>query len=375
MAGKILFRRTLVYCSSLALCVLNVGCYTAPKLGNPAENPAPYTMDRELNQAFYADQALDQQLPRELQMVTMPEYIIEPPDILRIELTNVQPLPNYRLDVGDTIGISIIYPGLTEPVSGDLPIGPDGTVNLGPTFGGTIKLVGLTTDEARVAIEKQAIEYKVREPKASIQLLQSRSLPALRGEYLVRQDGTVGLGIYGSVRLVGVPLAQANIVIQDFLKKSMNNPSVTVDIAAYNSKKFYVIYDGGGRGQQVVPLPITGKDTVLDAVAQLNGLSPVSSTNHMWLARPAPAATGKELIMPIDWNSVTQHGSTKTNYQILPGDRLYVKAQPMITFDNYLSMFLSPIERALGVTLLGQSTIQSIKNPNLIGGGVGGGAP
>jgi hypothetical protein len=31
-----------------------------------------------------------------------------------------------------------------------------------------------------------------------------------------------------------------------------------------------------------------------------------------------------EQILPVDWNGITRAGNTRTNYQLLPGDRLYV---------------------------------------------------
>jgi polysaccharide export outer membrane protein len=195
----------------------------------------------------------------------------------------------------------------------------------------------------------------------------------LRGEYIVQSDGVVGLGSYGRVRVVGLTVTQAKAQIENHLRRKIANPEVTVDIAAFNSKVFYVIYDGGGRGQQVVKLPITGKDTVLDAISQLNGLSPVSSQHHIWVARPTPAASGQQMILPVDWIAVTQSASTATNYQLLPGDRIYVKANSLIEADNWIAMILSPIERIFGVTLLGQSTIQTLNNPGLAGGGGVGG--
>ena len=67
---------------------------------------------------------------------------------------------------------------------------------------------------------------------------------------------------------------------------------------------------------------MTGNDTVLDAVSQINGLSQVSS-KKMWIARPAPHHSDSQ-ILPIDWDGISQGAQTATNYQLLPGDRLYV---------------------------------------------------
>ena len=70
--------------------------------------------------------------------------------------------------------------------------------------------------------------------------------------------------------------------------------------------------------------------------------------------------------MPVDWVGITQHGIAATNYQLMPGDRVYVKAQKLVTIDTTLARILSPIERVLGTTLLGANTV------NQINGKVGG---
>jgi hypothetical protein len=60
----------------------------------------------------------------------------------------------------------------------------------------------------------------------------------------------------------------------------------------------------------------------------------------------------------------------KTNYQILPGDRVYILSQPLTKFDTYFARVLSPVQRAMGITLYGASTINAVKQigQNNIGG-------
>lgn len=350
-----------------ACCAPAAGCFSLPKIRAPqAVEPAPTVV--RAGTAF-ADPRYDDTLPRELAKVTMPELRIEPPDILRIDLLRVAPVAGYRIEAQDVLALQLTYTGQTDPFAGEVLVGPDGQINLGPTFGGLVKVSGLTVEEARRAIEKTALGANVKDPKVQVSLVQSRALGQIRGEYLVRPDGTVGLGTYGSVRLVGLTLTEAKAVIERHLGQSLTAPEVAVDVAAYNSKLYYVIYDGGGRGQQVTRLPITGNETVLDAVAQLNGLSPVSSEHHIWVARPTPAALNQELILPVDWRGITRSAGTATNYQLLPGDRIYVQANPLVAADNWVAMILSPFERVFGSLLLGQTTVQALNDPRTVGGG------
>ena len=139
-------------------------------------------------------------------------------------------------------------------------------------------------------------------------------------------------------------------------------PQIAIDVLAYNSKVYFVIFDGGGFGQQVFRLPVTGNETVLDAISLVQGIAPVSSKRRIWLARPAPANMGCSQILPVDWNAITQAGQTATNYQVFPGDRIYVSANRLIAFDNYLSMVLNPINRVLGTTLLTTSAVNGVRS-------------
>jgi polysaccharide export outer membrane protein len=82
------------------------------------------------------------------------------------------------------------------------------------------------------------------------------------------------------------------------------------------------------------------------------------------VARPAPAGHGPDQTLAVNWNAIVQGANTTTNYQIYPGDRVYVMAEPLVTADTMLARFISPIERILGVTLLGNSVGRELSGRN-----------
>ncbi|HVS36742.1 MAG TPA: polysaccharide biosynthesis/export family protein [Gemmataceae bacterium] len=312
----------------------------------------------------------DNGMPRELSKTMLPPYTIEPPDILLIDAVRVIPKPPYRIAPLDVLLITAN--GLpTAPITGAYAVDTDGTVNFGPPYHPVI-VVGLTLEEAKKAIE-DALKDQIVKPEATVYLGQSHALQQLRGDHLVRPDGTVGLGTYGDVNVTGKTLAEAKAAIEQHLSQYLLSPEVSVDVYAYNSKVFFVIYDGGGYGQQIVRLPITGNDTVLEAVSMVNGLSSVANKRRIWVARPVPACSACDDILPVDWNAITMRGRTETNYQLFPGDRLYVEAEPLVTLDTWLGRIISPMERVFGITLLGNGTIQNLKSGNNgSGSGTGG---
>jgi len=244
-------------------------------------------------------------LPREGEKQALPPYVIEPPDILLIEATP-----------------SITKP--TQPVSGSHLVRPDGTVGLGVY--GSVFVAGLTIDEARMAVARQLAPFTKAEKDTD-----------------------------------GVKKGDA-LTVEQVLRE------VRVDVIAYNSKVYYVVTDGGGYGAQIYRLPSTGNETVLDALAQVQGLPAVASKKKIWVAR---ASAHEIKILPVDYCNMVLRGQTATNYQLYPGDRIYVGSDPRILIDSNLAKTLNPIERVFGAVLLGSGTVNSIQGRF----GTGGGAP
>jgi protein involved in polysaccharide export with SLBB domain len=315
----------------------------------------------------------DMDLPKELSMTTHPPITVAAPDILRIDASRLVPLPPYKIEPLDALYLFAEAPIEEAPVNGIYPVDPDGTINLGPSYGGQVQVTGMTPQEAEKVISKQ-LARRLKNPAVSVSVAQSKGVQQIRGEHLIRPDGTVGLGTYGSVYVAGMTLPQVKQCIEQHLSQFLLKPEVSVDVAAFNSKWFYIITDFAGSGENVVRLPATGNETVLDAISQVGGLSPVSS-KKMWIARPAPAGQGNDQILPVDWKGITRRGHVRTNYQILPGDRVFVMSQPMTKLDTQLARSLAPAERLFGTTLLGATTVFTFRNQGLGFFGAGAGAP
>ncbi len=220
----------------------------------------------------------------------------------------------------------------------------------------------------------------IADPQVSLTLPNPQAPQPVTGEHLIRPDGSVSLGIYGSVPVAGMTLEEVRGAVEAKLSRYLVNPEVNVDVLAYNSQVVYVITDGGGFGESIARLPVTGNETVLDAVSAIDGLSQVSSKN-IWVARPAPAhlAQGGPCgepcgqVMPVDWRGITREGLTATNYQLLPGDRVYIQADHLTASGNFLNKLFGPYERILGVTLLTNAAVRNLEGGGRgIGGGLGG---
>jgi polysaccharide biosynthesis/export protein len=324
-------------------------------------------------------------VPRELQKAVLPEYRVEPPDVLLVEVAHNVRSPNDLIKTGEDLTIRADLPSETTGaapnpnltaagitgfndyhlINGYYRVQPDGTVDLGPIYGG-VRVSGMSLEGARsVLVQHLRTISGIADVKASVSNVDTSGRQLIAGEHLVRPDGQISLGVYGNVRVAGMTLDQVTAAVTAQLTKYLDDPEVRVDMLGYNSKVFYVVTDGGGNGERVDRIPFTGNETVLDAVAQIQGLSDISS-KRLWVARPSPPGCAGSQVMMVDWRGITQDGVTTTNYQLLPGDRIYIKADDMIALDNWLVKVTAPIERVMGVILLGAGTYNRVLNAGVI---------
>jgi len=304
-------------------------------------------------------------MPRELEKVVMPTYTVEPPDILVIEGIHLVPREPYMLRTLDVLAVQAMGTLPEAPIAGAYPIEPGGTINLGVPYG-TVRVAGMGVAEAQQAIAAHLKQY-LKDPSVSVSLMQMAASQQLVGQFLVAPDGTVTLGSYGGVSVVGQTLAEAKQSIERHLSQYLDAPKVSLSVFGYNSKVYYVILQGAGLGDGVYRFPVTGNETVLDAIAQINGLEAISS-KRIWVARPNRSCEEPQ-VLPVDWVALTEQGRTETNYQLMPGDRVFIAEDKLVALDTSIAKLISPMERIMGFSLLGVGTVTRFSGNVLQGGG------
>jgi polysaccharide biosynthesis/export protein len=304
---------------------------------------------------------------KELAKITLPAYVIEPPDILLIDALRVVPKPPFKIQSFDTLQVIVEGTLLEQPINGLYVVEPGGMLDLGPSYG-KVMVGNLSLEEGQDAVFKH-LKRVLKEPQVSLTLAQAAGQQQIAGEHLVGPDGTINLGTYGNVYVTGMTLTEAKTAIETQLSEYLDAPLVSVDVFAYNSKVYYVVTEGAGFGDNIARFPVTGNETVLDAISLINGISRLSSKD-IWIARPAPSGVGCDQILPVDLEAIMKGGSTATNYQILPGDRVFIAQDQWIAADSIIGKITAPFERIFGFTLLGTSLVQQVNrfpfgfNPN-----------
>jgi polysaccharide export outer membrane protein len=244
-------------------------------------------------------------LPREFTKVTMPDYVVEPPDIVLVEV--LEALPG-------------------RPITGERLVRPDGKISLG--FYGEVYVAGLTTDEIKEKIVLHLRKY-------------------LRDEVLGLFELDPETNKYKKVE-----------------PRDVN--TVFVDVTSYNSKYYYVQGDVAAPGR----LPITGNETVLDAINYAGGLIATAAPQNIRLVRPAPPGACCEQVLPVNLAGIISAGDPTTNYQLMPGDRIVVYRDPIIRTTIFIDRLAAPFQTVLNSMLQYGFTARTIKfiNQPLFGG-------
>lgn len=316
---------------------------------------------RSAKQAHHCD------VPREHAKAILPPHIIEPPDVLAIEAIQLLPGPDYQLRPYDVLAVQVVGTPPGAPIEGGFAIEPGGEIDFGPPYG-SVRVVGMTIDEAEAAITTKLQEI-LKEPEISVGLASSAPAQAIGGPHLVTPDGTVRLGGYGAVSVVGLTIEEAKEAIEKYLSKDFLDPEVSVDIQGYNSKVFYIITQGATLGDQVLRLPVTGNETVLDAISQIGGLSTlVSKPPRIWIARAQPGGVHGDDLLAVNWKAISRCGDSRTNFQLLPGDRLYIASDRLQGLSNTMARITAPIEQIGGFALFGTGLVSRFSG-DVLGGG------
>jgi RNA polymerase sigma factor (sigma-70 family) len=177
-----------------------------------------------------------------------------------------------------------------------------------------------------------------------VEILEALPGRPLSGERVVRSDGKISLGFYGDVYVAGLTIREAKEKIVVHMQKYMNDETlglideiddkrvdvpagdsdrVFVDVTATNSKVYYV------QGEVLSPgrFPITGKETILDAVNLAGGLTSKADHDAVLLIRNDPKG-GTQQTFRIDIDEVLLGEDASSNYYLLAGDRLVVRRDP-----------------------------------------------
>ena len=146
----------------------------------------------------------------------------------------------------------------------------------------------------------------------------------LPADQRVMADGTVDLGGYGRVIVAGLTLEDAERLIEQRIVDA-GGERAQINVRLIEPQQVYYVL---GEVNSPGAFPLVGSETVLDGILAAGGLTNRASACDLILVRPTPPPSCR-VTLPICYRAITQLGDTTTNYQLQPGDRIFVATRTL----------------------------------------------
>jgi polysaccharide export outer membrane protein len=133
----------------------------------------------------------------------------------------------------------------------------------------------------------------------------------------VRSDGKISVPLVKEVFAVGLTPLQLEEVLTQKLRQFINNPVVTVIAVEIRSQRIFIVGNVSNSGM----LPLEPGLTVMKAISLAGGLTEFARRKKIFVLREAGGQTQK---LPFDYAAVLSGKSPELDFELLPGDTIYV---------------------------------------------------
>lgn len=176
--------------------------------------------------------------------------------------------------------------------------------------------------------------------------------PEFSGTYPINQEGKMQYKFVGDIDVSGMTKLQLEQKIKEIISAYVISPEVNVTVTEYKSKVIYVLGEVGQPGKyymhsETIP--------VREAVVQA-GLPTLSAAMRKCRI-VTPDKNGRVKTRAVDLFSVLYGGQLKYNFDMHPGDVLYVPSTIMAK----IIRVINPVTSAVGVTSSGPENISTGK--------------
>lgn len=174
-------------------------------------------------------------------------------------------------------------------------------------------------------LEKRPMDAYIVEPGDGLLVLPAELDSPIRlpSDQTVLPDGTIDLGTFGRHRVAGRTVAEieafVNEVVKEKNKEKKDGTFINVRLVNRVSKVYYVLGEVNTPGA----FTLQGRETVLDGIVAAGNLNSRASRKNIILVRPSHPE-GCRTVLAICYPEIVQLGDTSTNYQLRPGDRIFV---------------------------------------------------
>jgi polysaccharide export outer membrane protein len=310
--------------ASMLLC----GCSTLSSLGIPVGSPG----NKLLNRAKAISEVPGQ-------------------GILTQKELAIAPMASYAVEIADTISVEPVSFDASIRLPGDQVVKPDGSISLGEF--GAYQANGKTVEQMKLEIQAQIDEQlrsamEIEFAKEEARRIASENLDSgtvVDTEFdseegsdsqleLDREDEMAERARARNAKQEKSQRIEARREFERRLDEKLLQNKISVRVTNWESKKIYVLGDVNSPGSFVY----IGNETVLDAIIEAGGLGSRANHHNIIVSRPSRCGDCRT-VMKVCYDQIVQLGDTSTNYQLMPGDRVFV---PSMTFMDDVKQTLNP---------------------------------
>ena len=135
----------------------------------------------------------------------------------------------------------------------------------------------------------------------------------LSSDVTVRPDGKISLPLLNEIQAAGVTPAQLRDRIVEAAKSYVEDPVVTVEVKAINSRKVFITGEVNKKGAY----PITGSMNVLQLISIAGGLGDYAKSEKIIIYRNEG---GKQTSFRFNYKEVLNQRNLSQNIELKPGD-------------------------------------------------------
>jgi polysaccharide export outer membrane protein len=187
---------------------------------------------------------------------------------------------------------------------------------------------------------ERLLEYRLAPP--DVLQVTVRPEPAVEREVTVRPDGRISFELIGDVQVEGKTIEEVRGEITSLLQQFIVSPTVTVELQSSNSRRYYVF----GEVNRPGAYPLVGRVTAVDALAQANGETRLASLNSARLVR---GGSEHPQVFPLRFADITRNADASTNFELRPGDVVYVPPSTSARIGYAISLFFFPLQQIIGL--------------------------
>jgi polysaccharide export outer membrane protein len=187
---------------------------------------------------------------------------------------------------------------------------------------------------------ERLLEYRLAPP--DVLRITIRPDPPIEREVTVRPDGRISLDLVGDIVAEGKTVDEIRGEIDAKLRQYIVSPQVTVVLSASNSRRYYVFGEVARSGAY----PLVGRVTVVDALASAAGETRFAALNSTRLVR---ISSERSAVFVVHLEDIRSSGDGTTNYELRPGDVIYVPPSTSARIGYAISAIFFPLQAVLGL--------------------------